>query len=462
MPGLIIDGKPVDVPTGATVLEAARKLGIDIPTLCFAPGFEAGAGCMVCAVRIDGKLRPSCATVAREGMVVESETADIMSARRQAAELILRHHAGDCEAPCQTVFPTGLHIPAMLRLVAAGKFDSALELVLRETPLLSLVAEVEDAPYERACRRAQHDGAVNIGGIVKHLSARENQQGTPSAPACREKINRKALLNSPGATGLAAAYFLLREGVSCAVCGKIQELPFPGDMAREIRRLEQMGLETTVGSAPEPDVIISPPESNPAQPDNVFICREEPNLFACLRAGRKLAGEVLRYLKIDAGTFSRRRSVHLGSISPEEMAVFLKNASAEARTEFSGKTAAAEISREAKRCLHCDCRAAADCRLREVAEKLGASFSRHGDRPFAFAVRDHNPRIIYEPGKCIACGLCEKLSEKNGVTAGLCLVGRGLGIKAGMPLDDWSRLAQLAQAEEYARVCPAGALALRD
>jgi len=51
MPELVIDGQPVKVPDGATVLDAARALGINIPALCHRDGFEPSTSCMVCVVK---------------------------------------------------------------------------------------------------------------------------------------------------------------------------------------------------------------------------------------------------------------------------------------------------------------------------------------------------------------------------------------------------------------------------
>ena len=69
-----------------TVLRAAEKLGIRIPTLCYVSGCRAETSCMVCVVKINGKseLVPACATRVEEGMVIESETDEVRAARRTA------------------------------------------------------------------------------------------------------------------------------------------------------------------------------------------------------------------------------------------------------------------------------------------------------------------------------------------------------------------------------------------
>lgn len=100
---LQIDKHTVEVPVGTTVLDAARRIGIDIPTLCHIDmkGMciqNAPASCRVCVVEIDGykKLMPACATKCQEGMVVRTSTVRVMNARKTVVELILSDHANEC------------------------------------------------------------------------------------------------------------------------------------------------------------------------------------------------------------------------------------------------------------------------------------------------------------------------------------------------------------------------------
>ena len=100
---LIIDGKAVVAEKGQTILKAARKAGISIPTLCYyelngqklenKPG-----GCRVCVVEVEGRknLAPACATEVMEGMVVHTHSLRVVNARRTVVELILSDHPSDC------------------------------------------------------------------------------------------------------------------------------------------------------------------------------------------------------------------------------------------------------------------------------------------------------------------------------------------------------------------------------
>jgi len=100
---LTIDNKQVEVPRGTTIYKAARKLGIDIPVLCYMDLHDLGvenkpAGCRICVVEVEGRrnLAPSCATECAEGMVVKTHTTRVINARRTVMELILSDHPKDC------------------------------------------------------------------------------------------------------------------------------------------------------------------------------------------------------------------------------------------------------------------------------------------------------------------------------------------------------------------------------
>ena len=96
MVNLIIDKKPVSVPEGTTILEAARSVNIDIPTLCYLKGINEIAACRLCMVEIEGfpRLIPSCDNVVAEGMVLYTNSPKVRRHRRKIVELLLSQH--DC------------------------------------------------------------------------------------------------------------------------------------------------------------------------------------------------------------------------------------------------------------------------------------------------------------------------------------------------------------------------------
>src|SRR5438270_3430844 len=94
---LTIDGMPVTVPAGTTVFDAARMQGIAIPTLCHQQN-EAPVGvCRVCVVDVGGRvLAASCVREAEAGMVVKTDTPNVVAARKTLVELLMSDHPSPC------------------------------------------------------------------------------------------------------------------------------------------------------------------------------------------------------------------------------------------------------------------------------------------------------------------------------------------------------------------------------
>ncbi len=95
---LTIDGRDISVPEGTTVLDAARLLNLDIPTLCHDPRLKPYGGCRLCIVELEGVPRPvtACTTPVAGGMVVTTESEQLYRLRRTVIEFLLSDHPNDC------------------------------------------------------------------------------------------------------------------------------------------------------------------------------------------------------------------------------------------------------------------------------------------------------------------------------------------------------------------------------
>ncbi len=95
---LTVDGKQITAPAGTLLIEACRKVGIEIPAFCYYPGLSLQAACRMCLVRIEKmpKLQTACTTPIAEGMIVSTETDEIKQARKSMLELVLANHPLDC------------------------------------------------------------------------------------------------------------------------------------------------------------------------------------------------------------------------------------------------------------------------------------------------------------------------------------------------------------------------------
>ncbi len=95
---LTIDGQKVTVPRDYNIIQAAKRIGIEIPALCYDPNLEIVGACRLCVVEIEGsrKVQTACSTKVKEGMVVHTESERVVNLRREILQLLLDNHPNDC------------------------------------------------------------------------------------------------------------------------------------------------------------------------------------------------------------------------------------------------------------------------------------------------------------------------------------------------------------------------------
>jgi len=95
---LTIDGRQVTAAAGQTILQAALANGIEIPNLCYDPRLRPAGSCRLCLVEVEGQrgLQSSCATEARDGLVVRTNTEELHEIRQTILELLFSEHSGRC------------------------------------------------------------------------------------------------------------------------------------------------------------------------------------------------------------------------------------------------------------------------------------------------------------------------------------------------------------------------------
>lgn len=504
---LTIDGKPVSVPDGSTILDAARQIGLNIPTLCFLAGVkENRPSCMACVVRIgnDSRLMPSCSTRASEGMIVHSETPEVHAARKTALELLFSDHLGDCISVCQRVCPARMQIPEVIRLVAAGKMKEAVALVKENIVFPGVLGRICRAPCEMGCRRRQYDGAVAIQLIEREVAEWDRNSGDRFVPKCSQPTGKRVAIVGAGATGLSVAFFLLKLGHKAVVFdtdaepgGQMREADLPREVLdADIATIGAIGLEfrgnTQLGRDVKLDELrrqfdavvlaVGPiAKTNyaelgvPATEKMIKVSAqnlqtEMPGVFAggsCIRSGWDPArsvgdGQVLAE-SVDAFLAGLEFHVHLKEftctipkLAPDEYRQLGKGAN----SELSVHELINEAEKAAGRCCHCDCRAANDCKLRIYAQAYQVdpkAFA--GDRRRAFEVIRQPGGVIFEPGKCISCGICVEIAEQAKEPLGLTFIGRGFDVKVGVPLHGTLTEGLQKVGAECVKHCPTGALA---
>jgi len=95
---LKINDREVQVPHGTSVIEAARRIGTEVPSFCYFPGLAVQAACRMCLVEVEKmpKLQTACTMAVSEGMVVKTDTAQVHGARKAMLEFLLTNHPLDC------------------------------------------------------------------------------------------------------------------------------------------------------------------------------------------------------------------------------------------------------------------------------------------------------------------------------------------------------------------------------
>lgn len=517
---ITIDQKPIDIPEGTTVLKAAELLGISIPTMCYMEGCDCHSSCMVCLVKDvgSGNIFPSCAMPARDGMNIQTTSSEIREMRRQALELLLGDHIGDCEAPCRLSCPAFMNIPLMNRLISGGYFTYALDIVREEIAIPLILGYICPAPCEKACHRKTLDEAVSIcmlkrktaqDGRLQPLPPRENSTGN----------ERPVAVIGSGPAGLSAAFYLRRMGYDVTIYDKnplpggtlrydIPENELPREaLNREVETIKLMGVKFISGIevdaamfeneiVPRYKAIILATGNRDIHSPTPFSLKPDaqgnlvnrktgatnrPGIFGCgsliteqRMAVRSAAQGRLAALEADlflnTGRTRRMRFQFHSAISqllPGEELEYLKEAAPGERIHpqagYLPGFSEDEAMKEAARCMHCDCRKPVTCRLRQLSDEYQANRKRFtGPERKNLKKYIRHDLIVYEPEKCIKCGRCVAITSQHKEELGLTFIGRGFDIRIGVPFGSTLQEGIKQSAFFCVEHCPTGALSFKD
>jgi len=517
---ITIDHITIDVAEGMTVMQAAGLAGILIPSMCYLPGHTNHPSCMVCLVKdLDkGVMFPSCAMPVSEGMHLSASSDEVMEARKKALELLLSDHVGDCEAPCRFSCPAFMNIPLMNRLIAEDKVEEALCIVREEIAIPLVLGYICPAPCEKACRRKSIDEPVSIC-LLKRYTAVDEAIRTTGLELPDYQSGKRVAVIGTGPAGLAAAFYTLRKGHACVLFDKNEKAggalrySIPDDILpkemldSDIKSILALGGEFKLNYhvtaeiwkkeiLPSFDAVILATgfkEDHPVDGFGLSILETGsvihkknfasglPGVFGCgsiiseqlltvrsVAQGKKAALEADAFLE---GNRDLRRepmfNSAIGPLKEEEKREYMQEASTANRTNpdkgyLAGFTRE-EAIREAQRCMHCDCRKPVSCKLRIYADEYGANRKR-----FSASERNQLTRnlqheiVVYEPEKCIRCGLCVEITQKEEEALGLAYVGRGFNVRITVPFSKTMQQGLARTAQACVEACPTGALATKE
>lgn len=511
---LKIDNREVEAGTGKVLMDVIREAGIDVPSMCYLKDAELYTSCMVCVVkdRKSGKIIPSCSHSVEEDMDIISMDDEVREARKTALELLLSEHVGDCEAPCQVTCPAHMDIPLMNRLLAEGNFEEALKVVKKDIALPAVLGRICPAPCEGACRRKSIDEAVSICLLKRFAGDEDLESATSWMPEKAPGSGKKVSIIGAGPAGLAAAYYLALKGHNCEVIDRnhipggslVKEVDekelLPGVLQKEIGLIADAGVKFTrdtrvdgpmfkeiVSASDAVVVAVGKGQSGSSEwglpmhekgilADNRTYQVGDTGVFAIgsafkpsklairvLGQGKEAAFSVDQYLRGEVvtgekGMFNSR----FPKLLPAEYAEYLKESVEGNRLEPEKPElglSAKQVMEEARRCLHCDCRDMHHCKLRIYSDSYGADQKRFkSDERLMCTKQDQHELIIYEPSKCIKCGICVRITEKYTDDFGLTFIGRGFEVIVGVPFNETIGAGLKQASLEVADACPTGAI----
>lgn len=513
-----INDKRIQVPEGSTLLEAANKAGVIIPTMCHRQGFDNHPSCMVCVVKEKGTgdLLPACAYPAFNGMEIITDDDEVHRARKEALELLLSDHVGDCEAPCRIACPAGMNIPLMNRLIGEENFDEAIKIIKSDIALPLVLGYICPAPCEKACRRAQVNRPISICLLKRFVAEKDIESEKCWIPNIPQSSGKKVAMIGAGPAGLASAFHLTILGHQCHVFDKNQKaggsllqikedkLPL-GILEKEINILKEMGIQFNLGETVDQGkfdeildsydaVVIATGNENNEKFEsvlkklnlaNINITGKNyktalPKVFAC--------GSVVKKQKMAVKTLNQgKEAAHcahfylsgkkyctpekpfnskFGKLMPEEIEEYLKEAGEKNQSreevDFMEGFTDKQATIEAKLCMHCDCRKPDSCKLRIYAKEYHADRRKYWpEERLKLKKYVQHGLVIYEPEKCIRCGLCIEIAKKREDLVGLTFIGRGFDVRVQVPFSESLQVALEETAIECAEACPTGAIAMK-
>jgi ferredoxin len=404
----------------------------------------------------------------------------------------------------------------MLRHIQAGKLAEAASTVRTALPLAGVLGRLCHHPCEQGCRRGTWDDPAAIRDMERVATDWEfnhsQSEGALSRVICKPSTGKSVAIVGAGPAGLSAAYYLAREGHTVTVvdrhahCGgslrAVPEALLPSSiLAAETSILSNSGVEFKLGVELGEHITVDglsrgfdaillavgelatgdaaklglPVTGNALKVDpnncrisvsKVFAAgaavKPVKQLVRAMADGRAAAECVHRFL---SGQPVRRPekvfSSIMGRLEVGELRQFLATTNpggcvtpCDNCAGFSPK----EASIESSRCLHCDCRSSGNCLLQHYAQVYGAEASRFRAERRKFEQHLQPGGVIFEPGKCILCGICVKLTEMAREPLGLTFIGRGFDVKIGAPFNQAIEAGLQTIAEECVKQCPTGAL----
>lgn len=253
-----IDGTPITACENDTILTAAEKNGIEIPTLCYYKDLSPYGACGMCVVEVEGspKLVRACSAKVKDAMSVNTKSEKVLKARRLALELLMGDHLGDCIGRCSLNCPAHTDCQKYVKEITNKDFESAVKTIKEVIALPASIGRICPHPCETACARQYVDEPISIAQLKSFAADEVLKSGKHVLPDIKKSSGKTVGIIGGGPAGLAAAYKLIQEGHFVTV---YDQMPKMGGMLRygipeyrlpksvldiEIDELKSLGVNT--------------------------------------------------------------------------------------------------------------------------------------------------------------------------------------------------------------------------
>jgi len=229
---ITIDGREITALADGTVLDAAKRAGIYIPTLCQVVGHKnSERPCELCVVEVEGLQKPvrSCSFPVKDGMRVVTKSEALTGYRKAKIETLAGTHFGDCKAPCNLTCPAQINVQGYIAHVAKGQYEEAMRLIMARNPFPFSVGRVCPRFCETRCRRILVDEPVSINHIKRFVADWCMAGKVDLKLGCAPRTGKRVAVIGGGPAGLTAAFYLARKGHDVTV---FEAMPKLGGMLR--------------------------------------------------------------------------------------------------------------------------------------------------------------------------------------------------------------------------------------
>lgn len=262
---ITVDGRPLDVLGGTTLLQALTQEGVEVPSLCHDIRLKRSNGsCGLCMVEV-GAESPrdvkACLTPVQPGMVVTTRSPRLEAYRKVRLEQLLCDHNADCVAPCVETCPANIDIQTYLGHVADGNYEAAIRVIKDRNPFPSVCGRVCPHPCESECRRNLVDEPVAINYVKRFAADWDMARDEPWIPRVGEPTGKRIAVVGAGPSGMSAAFYSALAGHDVTV---FEKQPHAGGMMRygipeyrlpkatldqELSLIQALGVKLVTGKA---------------------------------------------------------------------------------------------------------------------------------------------------------------------------------------------------------------------